>query len=276
MRYLAVGVGLTVVALGALPLAGCAQAREAAAEVPSPVFDVPADGMTVRFVREPVQVDELMFEDIDGQPMSTRDSGGRVTIVNYWATWCGPCREEIPALVRLQERYPDQLRIVGISTDEGDPADVRAFAHEMGVNYPIVMATPELNRQFPGVFALPTSFVVDPDGLIVQTHVGLINPAVLEQEVRHLAALPSDVTVELVDEDQTTRLANAAHATEIPGLDLSELPPGQKEQVLQRLNEDNCSCGCQLTLAQCRINDSACGLSLPLSKQVVVEVVGAD
>ena len=146
----------------------------------------------------------------------------------------------------------------------------------MGVNYPIVMATPELNRQFPGVFALPTSFVVNPDGLIVQTHVGLVNPAVLEQEVRYLAVLPSDVTVELVDEDQTTRLVNAAHATEIPGLDLSELTPQQKEQVLQRLNEDSCSCGCQLTLAQCRINDSACGLSLPLAEKVVDEIIGAD
>ena len=276
MRYLALGVVLSVVALGALPMAGCGQAREAAADVPSPVFDVPADGMTVRFVREPVQVDELIFEDLDGQTMSTLDSGGKVTLVNYWATWCGPCLEEIPALIRLQERYPDQLRVVGISTDEGDPADVRGFAREMGVNYPIVMATPELNRQFPGVFALPTSFVVDPDGFIVQTHVGLINPAVLEQEARYLAALPSDVTVELVDEDQTTRLANAAHATEIPGLDLSELTPGQREQVLQRLNADSCSCGCQLTLAQCRINDSACDLSLPASQKVVDEIVGAD
>ena len=276
MRYLAGGALLSVVLLGASTLAGCGQARDAAAEMPSPVFDVPADGMTVRFVREPVQVDDVMFQDLDGQVMSTLDSGGKVTLVNYWATWCGPCREEIPALIRLQERYPDQLRIVGISTDEGDPTDVRTFARDMGVNYPIVMATPELNRQFPGVFALPTSFVVNPDGLIVQTHVGLVNPAVLEQEVRYLAVLPSDVTVELVDEDQTTRLVNAAHATEIPGLDLSELTPQQKEQVLQRLNEDSCSCGCQLTLAQCRINDSACGLSLPLAEKVVDEIIGAD
>ena len=138
------------------------------------------------------------------------------------------------------------------------------------------MATTELNRQFPGVAALPTSFIVDPQGRIVQTHVGLIRPVVFEQEVRYLTSMPTTVTVELIDENTTTRLANAAHATEIPGLDLSELTPAQKAQVLQRLNEDGCPCGCSLTLAQCRINDSSCGISPPLAKKVVAEVVGSS
>ena len=97
-----------------------------------------------------------------------------------------------------------------------------------------------------------------------------------EQETRYLSGLPANVTVELIDENDTTRLANAAHATEIPGLDLSELPPDQKKQALLRLNEDTCACGCSLTLAQCRINDAACGISLPLAKKVVEEIVGAD
>ena len=146
----------------------------------------------------------------------------------------------------------------------------------MGVNYPIVMATEDLYREFPGVFALPTSFIVDPDGSIVQTHVGLISPNIFEQEVRHLTALPTTVSVELIEENVTTRLVNAAHATSIPGLDLSELTPDQKEQVLQRLNTDGCPCGCTLTLAQCRINDSSCGISPPLAEQVVREIVDSD
>jgi len=123
--------------------------------------------------------------------------------------------------------------------------------------------------------ALPTSFIIDPDGRVVKTHVGLISAGVLEQETRFLAALDPGITVDLVDEDPHGRLVNAAHATEIPGLDLTTLTPEQRTTALQRLNEEGCSCGCGLTLAQCRINDSSCGFSLPLAEQVVAEIIGA-
>ena len=274
MRNLAGGAAVSVAVLGLVTLAACGQTPEAA--VPSPLFDAPSDGMTVQFLRNPISVADVVMADLDGRTMSTGDWHGKVTLVNYWATWCGPCREEIPYLIRLQEHYPDQLQVIGISTDQGDPEDVKAFARELGINYPIVMETTELRRQFPGVFALPTTFLVDREGRIVQTHVGLISPAVFEQEARYLSDLSANVTVELIDENQTTRLANAAQATEIPGLDLSELTPAQKEQALQRLNQDTCSCSCALTLAQCRINDGACDISLPLAKKVVEEIVGAD
>lgn len=255
---------------------GCSSPPETISDAPASLYDVPPGHSTIKLLRAPLPVDDVTMETLDGRTMSTRDWAGKVTLVNYWATWCGPCREEIPDLIQLQERYPDQLQVVGISTDEGDPSLVRAFAEEMGMNYPVVMATEELNRQFPGVFALPTSFVVDPQLQIVQTHVGLISPAVFEQEVRYLTSLPTSVEVELIDDNETTRLANAAHATEIPGLDLSELTPAQKELVLQRLNEDGCPCGCSLTLAQCRINDSSCGISPPLAKKVVADVLASN
>ena len=267
------------VVLGALTVAACGPPAEQASApggAAQPVFERPVAEMTLQFLRDPVQIDDLAMQGLDGETLSMADLRGKVTLVNYWATWCGPCRQEIPHLVELQDHYGDQLQVIGISTDEGDPANVGAFAQEFKMNYPVVMATPEINRQFPGVFALPTSFVVDTEGRIVQTHVGLINPSVLEQETRYLTDLPTDVTVELIESTQQTRLANAAHATEIPGLDLSHLTPKQKEAALQRLNEDVCVCGCQLTLAQCRINDAACGVSLPLAEQVVEEIVGAN
>ena len=147
-----------------MTLAGCGPTQDAVAETPAPVFGAPSDPVTVQFVRDPLPVADVSMQDVDGRTMSTTDWHGKVTLVNYWATWCGPCREEIPYLVQLQERYPDQLQVIGISADEGDPADVKAFASEMGINYPIVMETAELNRQFPGVFALPTTFLVDPEG----------------------------------------------------------------------------------------------------------------
>ena len=277
MRNIASGV----VMLGLLATVGCGQPAidTGAADTlgaPEPLYDMPAGGMTLQLVEEAVPIAELTMQDLAGRPIATDDLRGKVTLVNFWATWCGPCREEIPDLIALQDRYPNQLQVIGVSADEGDLAKVEEFAREWGMNYPIVMATPEIHHQFPGVFALPTSFVVDPDGQIVQTHVGLIDPAVIEQEVRHLTSLPTNVNIELIEKTTQMRLADAAHATEIPGLDLSELTPAQRELALQRLNEEGCNCGCQLTLAQCRINDQTCDFSLPLAQQVIAEIVGAN
>lgn len=269
-------VAVLAAAGAALPAAGCGPSGDPAPPAPEPVHPLPDGGMTIELLREPVPVEDLTMRTLDGRTISTRDWRGKVALMNFWATWCGPCRQEIPDLIALQDRYPDQLQVIGVSTDEGGAAAVETFAGEMGINYPIVMATEEINRRFPGVFALPTSFVVDPEGRIAQTHVGLISPAVFEQEVRYLTALPTAVDVDLIDGNDTTRLVNAAHATSIPGLDLSELTPRQKEQVLQRLNADGCPCGCSLTLAQCRINDASCGISPPLAERVVAEIVGAD
>ena len=273
----------TLSQLGALVIAGgltfgCGSAGNSgdvppSENVPQPVFDETSRPDTIQLVAEPAALPALSMHDLDGNVITGEDLRGKVALFNFWATWCGPCRAEIPDLIKLQERYPDQLQIIGVSTDEGPAEMVEAFAEEFGINYPIVMTTAELNNAFPGVMALPTSFMVDPDGRVVQSHVGLIHPGVLEQETRFLASLDTGISVDLVEQNQHARLVNAAHATEIPGLDLSGLTPEQRTVALQRLNEENCSCGCQLTLAQCRINDSACGISLPLAEQLVAEIV---
>ena len=262
-----------VLAVGAA--AGCGAGGGSGSDAPPAVFAEDARPATIQLVANPTPVLTVSMEDLDGRTFTTEDLRGKVTLVNFWATWCGPCKAEIPDLIKLQQRYPDHLQVIGVSTDEGPRQVVEDFAIEYGINYPIVMATPELHQAFPGVMALPTSFVVDADGRVVQTHIGLINPGVLEQETRFLAALDPDITVDLVDEDRHGRLVNAAHATEIPGLDLTVLTPDQRVAALQRLNEESCSCGCSLTLAQCRINDTTCGFSLPLAEQVVAEITGA-
>ena len=243
---------------------------------PPPLFATPDGGVTLRFVDAPADVPDLRMETLDGETVSMADQRGKVVLVNFWATWCGPCREEIPYLVRLAERYPDHLTVIGVSEDHGSSDAVAAFAAQYGVNYPIVMSTPEIKRAFPGVFALPTSFVVDPEGRMVESHVGLISPVILEQETRYLASLTHDATIETAPPNDQIRLANAAQATEIPGVDLSVLTPEQREEVLRRVNEEGCPCGCSLTLAQCRINDSSCGISPPIVEQLVAEVAGAE
>ena len=168
--------------------------------------------------------------------------------------------------IEVSSGSPERLRI----TDTPTTTTAAATAA------PIVMSTPEIKRAFPGVVALPTSFVVDPDGQIVQTHVGLISPVVLEQETRYLTSLSHNATVETVAANDQIRLANAAQATEIPGVDLSSLSPEQREEALSRLNSDGCPCGCSLTLAQCRINDPSCGISPPIVEEIVADIAGAN
>ncbi len=243
---------------------------------PATVFEVPSDGVTLRFVDAPASVGSLTMQTIGGELLEMSDLRGKVVLVNFWATWCGPCREEIPYLASLTERYPEHLVVIGVSEDAGGVDMVEAFADQYGVNYPIVMSTPEIKRAFPGVFALPTSFVVDPDGQMVQTHVGLISPVILEQETRYLSSLSNNATVETVAASSQIRLANAAQATEIPGVDLSVLTSDQREEALRRLNADGCPCGCQLTLAQCRINDSSCGISPPIVEKIVAEIAAGN
>jgi hypothetical protein len=142
------------------------------------------------------------------------------------------------------------------------------------MNYPIVMQTAELHKSFPGVFALPTTFVIDPELRTVQKHVGLINPEIYELETRVLAGLSEDINVEQVEDTGRVLLSNAAQATELPGLDMSGLRPEQKTVALKRLNEEGCTCGCMLTIAQCRINDASCVISPPLAQKIVDEVRG--
>ncbi|MSO56070.1 MAG: TlpA family protein disulfide reductase [Acidobacteria bacterium] len=229
----------------------------------------------IQFVNDPVAVPELTLKTLDGRTLSSKDWKGRVTLVNFWATWCPPCRAEIPDLIRLQERYKDQLQIIGVSADEGSPAEVAKFAAEHRMNYAVVMETPELTKAFPGIFALPTTFVIDQDVKIVQKHVGLMNPTLMEQEIRVLAKLPIDVEVERVPDNGQVLLSNAAQATDVPGIELDKLAPGQRTAALKRLNDEQCTCGCGLTLAQCRINDPSCDVSLPIAKEIVVQVASA-
>jgi thiol-disulfide isomerase/thioredoxin len=207
--------------------------------------------------------------------MSPTDLRGKVVLVNFWATWCPPCRAEIPDLVALQARYSDRLQVIGVSQDEGSIEVVRRFAAAQHMNYPIVMMTPEIEKAFPGIAALPTSFIVDRAGRIVQRHVGMLNAMMTEQETRSLAGLPVNATIEEVDRAQPAKLENA-QATQIPGVDLTKLSPERRTAALQKLNTEACTCGCDNTVAKCRIDDPKCTTSLPLAQRIVAEIAAQE
>src|SRR6476620_2484446 len=117
--------------------------------------------VTLRFFRNPAAVPAVSMRDLDGRPLSSADWRGKVVIVNFWATWCPPCRAEIPDLVALQNKYRDRLLIIGVSQDEGSVESVKQFVAAHQMNYPVVMMTPEIDQAFPGIRALPTSFILD-------------------------------------------------------------------------------------------------------------------
>jgi thiol-disulfide isomerase/thioredoxin len=231
-------------------------------------------GIKLRFSDKPVAVPAFSIQDLEGNTITPESFKGKVLLINFWATWCGPCREEIPELIALQEHYKDQLIVLGLSVDERAAADVKEFAAAQSINYPVAIADMALQKAFGGVSAVPVTFVVNPDGGIVQRHVGLLQPEMTEQEVRVLSHLPSPAEVEIVPDTGQVLVANAAYATEIPGVDLAGVTPAQKETVLKRLNTEKCTCGCDRTLAQCRIEDPTCQTSLPAAKKVAAEVTG--
>jgi thiol-disulfide isomerase/thioredoxin len=227
---------------------------------------------TLRFFRNPATAPAFTLRDLDGREHSSAALRGKVVILNFWATWCGPCRAEIPDLVALQEKYRDQVVVLGVSEDEAGPEVVRQFADKFKVNYPIVMKTPELGRLFPGISALPTSFILDRESRIVQKHVGMLNARTTEYEVRALAGLTVNASIEEVDQTQGLKLDKNAQLMTIPGIDLAALPLAKRTEALQKLNSESCTCGCDLTVAKCRVDDPNCGVSLPLGREIVKQI----
>jgi thiol-disulfide isomerase/thioredoxin len=227
---------------------------------------------TVKFLKERAEIPAFTALDLDGKPVSIAALRGKVVLINFWATWCPPCREEIPDLIALQSKYKDRLQIIGVSQDSGSVEAVRRFAAAQGMNYPSVISTPEIEKLFPGIYALPTSFIVDRDGKIAQKHIGLLNASLTDVETRSLAGLAPEIQVVYAEDEDKLRLANAAQANKIPGIDLSALPGERRAEALQALNSEHCTCGCGLTLAQCRLDDPDCSVSLPLAQALVKKI----
>ena len=247
-----------------------ALAAKAAAKPSSPP-------VVIKFAKDPEPTPPFLLNDLTGQAMvSSATFPGKVVILSFWATWCPPCRVEIPELIDLQNRYPDKLQIIGISMDDAqDDADmqkVKNFAAKMGMNYPIVMASHKLAEEYGGVPALPTSFILNTSGKIVQKHVGLFPTETYDNEIRALLGLPVNATVETFEDTGQIFLQNASRATELPGVDFSKLSADQKREALKRMNSEECSCGCGLTVAECRMNDTSCDVSEGIADKIVKDV----
>lgn len=137
----------------------------------------------------PARVQDVLLTDLNGKQFRTSDYQGKVLLVNFWAAWCAPCAEEIPQFVRLQNKYGGQgLQIVGISVEDVE-SELRSFCLKSHVNYPVVPGDQKVADSFGGVLGLPTTFLIDKDGVIYRKYSGATDFAVLEHDM--LPLLPA-------------------------------------------------------------------------------------
>jgi len=122
---------------------------------------------------KPAPAPAWKLNDVDGKAVSFEQYKGKVVVLDFWATWCGPCRSEIPGYVALQKKHgPAGLAIVGVSLDQGGPEVVKKFIAEQKINYQIVMGDEQVTAAFGGVEAIPTTFIIDRKGTLRYRKVG--------------------------------------------------------------------------------------------------------
>ncbi len=126
------------------------------------------------------------LKDVDGNVISSESFKGKVVVVDFWATWCGPCRVEIPGYIALQKKYgKDGLVIIGVSCDQDKHAaqTVKDFVKKQGLNYQVVMGDEDVQAAFGGMDAIPTTFIIDRQGQIRDRKVGVEPTAAYEQAI---------------------------------------------------------------------------------------------
>ena len=130
---------------------------------------------------------DFRLKDLSGKELKLSDYKGQVVVLNFWATWCGPCRAEIPSFVKLRQQYRERgLEVIGISLDEVDLEGVAGFASRFGIDYPIVMGTRETVEAYGPMNAIPTTYFIDRQGRTASRHLGTMSFDEIEREVKPL------------------------------------------------------------------------------------------
>jgi cytochrome c biogenesis protein CcmG/thiol:disulfide interchange protein DsbE len=130
---------------------------------------------------------EFSLKDVDGRSVSLAEYKGKVVLLNFWATWCGPCKIEIPWFTEFEQKYKDRgFAVIGVAMDDDGWEAVKPYLGQAKINYRVVLGNDSVATLYGGVDSLPTSFVLDQDGKIASTHVGLVSKSDYENEISHL------------------------------------------------------------------------------------------
>ena len=132
---------------------------------------------------------DFTLSQLNGESFTLSSLKGKVIILDFWATWCPPCRKGIPDFIDLQEKYKEQgLEIVGVLLDQGKKASLESKVEKMGINYVVVLSDREVTQLYGGVRAIPTTFIIDQNGNKVEKHVGLNSKETFENKIKELFA----------------------------------------------------------------------------------------
>ena len=173
---------LAAVATALLVLTGCSNVDRVTA----------ASELKNQKARKPAP--DFSLKDSNGKLVKLSDYKGKVVLLNFWATWCGPCKIEIPWFIDFEQRYKDRgFAVIGVTMDEDSWDSVKPYITEKKVNYRVVMGDDNVGKAYGGVDSLPTTFVIDREGRIASTHVGLVSKSDYEHEIVKLLGGSSPV-----------------------------------------------------------------------------------
>ena len=136
-----------------------------------------------------LQAPDFDLPTLDGRRVKLSDFRGKAVLLNFWATWCPPCKIEMPWFVELQKQYgKDGLVVLGVAMDDTDPAKIAEFAHDMDVNYQVLLGTDKVSDDYGDVQYLPTTFYIDRNGVIVDKAAGLFSRDEIENDIKKILA----------------------------------------------------------------------------------------
>lgn len=141
----------------------------------------------VKLEKDRKKAPDFLLKDSNGAPVKLSDYRGKVVLLNFWATWCGPCKIEIPWFMEFEQKFKDQgFAVLGVSMDEDGWDAVKPYISSKKINYRVIMGDDSTGNLYGGIESLPSTFVIDRDGKIASVHIGLVSKKDYETEIQHL------------------------------------------------------------------------------------------